>query len=237
MYVWKISFIMDLIQIGKKYPTSKNYSGFIEIYEKYFSPLKNEKINILEIGVDKGDSLRLWKEYFSNAKICGIDLFEKNIVIDNVEIFIGDQSDYSFLQTIVNKYHKFDVIIDDGSHLSKHIISSFNFLFPFLNDDGIYVVEDLQTSYQPRFGGSRFNLNKKKTSMNFLKSLTDSINYEHADKPFFKKSLFDGKIKSVNFYQNIAFIRKGGSNNYFYNDIKPNTFTDFIKKIISFFYK
>ena len=228
---------MDLIQIGKKYPTSKNISGFLEIYEEYFTALRNEKINILEIGIDKGDSLRLWREYFSNAQICGIDLFQKNISIDNVDILIGDQSDYSFLKTVVNKYHNFDIIIDDGSHLSKDIISSFKFLFPFLNNNGLYVVEDLQTSYQPRFGGSRFNLNKKKTSMNFLKSLADSINYEHNDKPFFKRSLFDGKVKSVSFYQNIAFIRKGESTNYFYNEIKQKTFADFIKKIISFFYK
>ena len=228
---------MDLIQIGKKYPTSKNISGFLEIYEEYFTALRNEKINILEIGIDKGDSLRLWREYFSNAKICGIDLFQKNISIDNVDILIGDQSDYSFLKTVVNKYQNFDIIIDDGSHLSKDIISSFKFLFPFLNNNGLYVVEDLQTSYQPRFGGSRFNLNKKKTSMNFLKSLADSINYEHNDKPFFKRSLFDGKIKSVSFYQNIAFIRKGESTNYFYNEIRQKPFTDIIKKIISFFYK
>ena len=73
--------------------------------------------------------------------------------------------------------------------------------------------------------------------MNFLKSLADSINYEHNDKPFFKRSSFDGKIKSVSFYQNIAIVTKGDSNNYFYNELKEKNFTDFIKKIISFFYK
>ena len=227
---------MKLIEIGKKYPSSKNVSGFIELYEKYFADFKDKKINILEIGIGDGDSLRIWREYFVNANICGIDIDKKNFIIDNVEILIGDQSDRSFLQTVVNKYHKFDIIIDDGGHISKDIIFSFNFLFPFLNDRGIYAVEDLQTSYLPRFGGSRLNLNKKKTSMNFLKSLTDSINYEHGDKLFFQKSLFDGKIKSVNFYQNIAFIYKGRSTNYFYNqDNKPSA-SDKIKKIISYFF-
>ena len=56
--------------------------------------------------------------------------------------------------------------------------------------------------------------------MNFLKSLTDSINYEHNDKPFFKKTLFDGKVKSINFHQNIVFINKGESTNYFYKILK-----------------
>ena len=228
---------MTLLEIAKKYPTSKNDHGFIEIYHKYFSNLKEHKINILEIGVERGDSLRMWREYFTNATICAIDLHDRDISVNNAEILIGDQSDHSFLQTLVNKYGKFDIIIDDGSHQSKHIISSFNFLFNHLSDNGIYVVEDLQTSYQPRYGGSRFNLNKKKSSMSFLKSLTDSINYEHNNKPFFKKNIFNGKIKSISFYQNIAFIIKGESTNYFYSSIKKNTFSDNFKKIISFFYR
>ena len=145
---------MTLIEIGKKYPSSKNISGFIQLYEKYFSEYKDKKINLLEIGVDNGDSLRIWREYFVNANICGIDINKKNFTINNTDILIGDQSDYKFLQSIVDKYKNFDIIIDDGSHQSKHIIASFNFLFPCLNDNGIYVVEDLQASYFPRYGGS-----------------------------------------------------------------------------------
>ena len=228
---------MNLLEIAKKYPTSKNNHGFIEIYDRYFSHLKDQKINILEIGIERGDSLRMWREYFTNASICAIDLHDRNISVDNTDILIGDQSDYSFLEIIVKKYKKFDVIIDDGSHQSKHIISSFNFLFNYIADNGLYIIEDLQTSYQPRYGGSRFNLRKKNSSMNFIKSLTDSINYEHKDKPFFKKNIFDGFVKSVHFYQNIVFVTKGESVNYFYNKIKKNTFSDKLKKFVSFFYK
>jgi len=228
---------MTLLEIANKYPTSKNDHGFIKIYQKHFSILKDQKINILEIGVERGDSLRMWREYFTSASICAIDLHDRNISVDNTEILIGDQSDHSFLQSVVNKYGTFDIIIDDGSHQSKHIITSFNFLFNHLSDNGIYVIEDLQTSYQPRYGGSRFNLIKKKSSMNFIKSLADSINYEHKDKPFFKRNTFDGSIKSISFYQNIAFITKGESTNYFFDNIKKNTFSDKIKKVISFFYR
>ena len=228
---------MKLIEIGKKYPSSKNISGFIELYQKYFSYYKDEKINLLEIGVDNGDSLRIWREYFINANICGIDINNKNFTINNTEILIGDQSDYKFLQSIIDKYKNFDIIIDDGSHQSKHIIASFKFLFPYLNNGGIYVIEDLQTSYMPRYGGSRINLNKKNSSMTFLKSLTDSINYEHNDKPFFKKNLFDGKIKSINFHQNIVFIRKGESTNYFYKQENNSSISDNLKKIISYFFR
>ena len=227
---------MNLIEIGKKYPSSKNISGFIQLYEKYFTPLRDSKINILEIGVDNGDSLRIWREFFSKANICGIDIDKKNFKINNTNILQGDQSDLNFLRSLVSEYKKFDIIIDDGSHQAKHIIASFNYLFNYLSDNGLYVIEDLQTSYIPRYGGSRINLKKKKSSMNFIKSLTDSINYEKNNRPFFKKNKFDGLIKSINFHQNIVFIYKGESVNYFYNQDFKETFSDQIKKFLSKFF-
>ena len=226
----------SLIDIGKKYPTSKNISGFMELYESFFKDYKDKNINILEIGVDNGDSLRVWREYFSKANICGIDIIKKDFKISNVEILCGSQNDPIFLDTVIKKYNNFDIIIDDGSHLSKHIIFSFNYLFKHLNNEGLYIIEDLQTSYFRRYGGSRINLNKKKTSMNFIKKLADSVNYEHYDKPFFKKSSFDGKIKSVNFFQNIVFIKRGDSKKYFYPTAKKKSLVDIIKKFISLFY-
>lgn len=227
---------MSLFDIAKKYPTSKNDHEYIQFYETYFHNFRNKDINILEIGIERGDSLRMWREYFTKAKICAIDILDRNINVDNTDIMIGDQSNLNFLKKITDKYGKFDIIIDDGSHHSKHIIKSFNYLYDYLNNNGIYVVEDLQTSYQPRFGGSRFKLNKKKTSMNFLKRLADSVNYEHKDRPFFGKSKHDGLVKSIFFHQNIAFVTKGESKKLFFNEIRKNTFSDKIKKIVSLFY-
>ena len=60
---------MNLVEIGKKYPSSKNISGFIQLYEKYFEPFRNLEINILEIGIENGDSLRIWREYFTKANM------------------------------------------------------------------------------------------------------------------------------------------------------------------------
>ena len=227
----------DLIEIGKKYPSSKNVTGFLEIYENYFKELKEKKINILEIGVENGDSLRIWRDYFRKANICGLDIVKKNFTINNVEILCGDQSDHKFLDFVIEKYKKFDIIIDDGCHVSNYIINTFGYLFDYLSDGGLYVIEDLQTSYIPRYGGSRINLNKKNTSMNFIKSLSDSINYEHNDKPFFKKKKFDGLIKSVHTHQNISFIEKGNSLQYFHPEIKKENFINKLKKIASYFYK
>jgi len=228
--------MLSLKEIGLKYPTNKNDYGFLDIYAKYFNVLRDKKLNILEIGVDKGDSLRLWREYFINANICGLDIEKKDFVIQNVEIFQGDQNDKNLLNKIAKKYGKFDIIIDDGSHVSKHIINSFNHLFDHLSQTGIYIVEDLQTSYIPRYGGSRINLIKKNSSMNFFKSLSDSINYENFDKPFFKKNRYDGLIKSVHFYQNIVFIFKGESKKYYHPNVNKK-YLDYIKKMLSFIFR
>ncbi len=228
--------MLSLKEIGLKYPTNKNDYGFLDIYEKYFKDLREKKLNILEIGVDKGDSLRLWKEYFFNSEICGIDIDKKDFTIQDVKIYQGDQNDKTLLDKIAKKHGKFDIIIDDGSHVSKHIINSFNYLFDHLSKNGIYIVEDLQTSYIPRYGGSRINLIKKNSSMNFFKSLSDSVNYENFDRPFFKKKRFDGLIESVHFYQNIVFIFKGESKKYFHPNVKKKLL-DRLKKIISFLFR
>jgi demethylmacrocin O-methyltransferase len=223
---------MKLTDLEKKYP-SKGKTHFLKIYENYFSSLKNKKINILEIGVYEGKSLMIWKSYFPNANIVGIDIQSYNFQIERIKTFVGDQTDLKFLSGLLKKYRNFDVIIDDGSHISKDIIKSFTFLFDFLVDGGLYVVEDLQTSYFPRYGGSRINLKKNNTSINFFKSLIDSGNYEKNDRPFYKKNKFDGNIKFVHFYQNLMILKKGKTHLLQYKNSNNRGFINCIKKFFS----
>ncbi len=227
----------ELIYISDKHNPTKYKKEFLKIYSNYFKDYKDKEINILEINVYKGESLKIWREYFSKAKICGIDINEIKFKIDGVDIIKADQASVKDLTSICEKYKSFDIIIDDGGHHSNQITTSFNFLFDYLNDNGLYVIEDLQTSYFPRFGGSRFNLTLKTTSMNFLKSITDSVNYEQNDRPFYENKKFDGQVKFVHFFQNVAIIKKGKSINFFYNDaVKSNFFINMIKKILSFLF-
>jgi len=100
-------------------------------------------------------------------------------------------------------------MIDDGSHLNEHVITSFRTLFPLLAEDGIYVIEDTQTSYWPKFGGDSYNLNNANTIMNFLKTLTDGLNYEEIARKDYPPSYFDQNIVSLHFYHNLVFIYKG----------------------------
>ena len=227
---------MQLIDLFKKYP-SKGKLPFLKIYESYFKNFKNRKINILEIGVNEGKSLMIWKDYFPKANIVGIDLKSYNFNINRIFTCQGDQTDASFLLRVAKKFKKFDIIIDDGSHICSHIIKTFDILFNYLKDDGLYICEDLQTSYWPRYGGSRINLNKKNTSLSFFKTLIDSGNYESHDRPFYKKSKFDGNIKFVHFFQNLVIIKKSRTNNDKNNNFKrKNKLLHFSKKFISKFY-
>ena len=84
-------------------------------------------------------------------------------------------------------------------------------LFPRLSPDGIYVVEDLQTSYWEECGGSS-DLNAPGTSMGFLKGLTDGLNHEEFRHEKREASYFDTRIVSMHFYHNLVFLQKGMNN-------------------------
>lgn len=198
----------NLIEIASKYKSTKKMMGFIDIYNYYFNTIKDKNLNIFEIGVETGESLRMFSDYFNKSNIVGLDIENKDYNIERVEIFCGDQSDEKILNRIIEKYKTFDVIIDDGSHKNKDVINSFNHLFPYLKFGGLYVIEDLQTSYISNWGGDGVNLNNKKTTMNFIRSLADRMHYQDIDNPFYQKHDFDGLIEFVHIYRNIAFIKK-----------------------------
>ena len=188
-------------------------------YEDHFKTYKRKKIKLLEIGVGGneskihgGASLRMWKSYFRKGYINGIDIHDKSALQEKrIKIFRGDQSDRVFLNKLGNEAGPFDIIIDDGSHINEHIIISFNTLFPYLNNGGIYVVEDLQTSYWDSYGGNSKNLNKPNTAINFFKSLTDGINHTEYQIDNYRPNYLDKHIISLHFYHNLVFIYKGNN--------------------------
>ena len=122
--------------------------SYIKTYDSLFSKYQSKDINILEIGIQYGHSLSLWKEYFSsNSKIYGLDIQEKckNFERDNIFVFIGDATN----EKLVNDFFKnvkFDIIIDDGSHNIEDQLVSFKLLFDkYLNEGGTYIIEDINT--------------------------------------------------------------------------------------------
>jgi len=152
----------------------------------------------------------MWKNYFPNARIYGVDIFDKSPHDDDrIRTFVGDQSDETFLRKLVSEIGPPDIVIDDGSHISEHVIKSFEVLFPLMADDGIYVVEDLSTSYWPNFGGSSEDLTSAPTSMCMLKRLVDGLNHKEFMLPNYQQSYFDEHIVAMHFYHNLAFCYKG----------------------------
>lgn len=205
----------NLKLLAIKHQTDKFSHNYIEIYEKYFYQIRKKKLKILEIGVGGydnpnagGASLRMWQEYFSNSTIYSIDIYhKKNLEDKRIRIYQGSQNDPGFLKQIVNEIGKFDIIIDDGSHINEHVITSFKTLFPLLSENGIYVIEDLQTSYLPYYGGDCINIYNPLTSISMLKNIIDGLYYQYL--PNREKNYLDENISSIQFYPDIAFILKG----------------------------
>ena len=120
---------------------------FTPKYAEYFEVIKDQKLNILEIGVGSGPSLKIWYEYFPNALIYAIDVVpQAHHENDRVKTFVCDQSDRNNLQNVINSIGNFDIIIDDGSHVTAHQQISLGILFKYLNAGGMYWIEDLHTS-------------------------------------------------------------------------------------------
>ncbi len=150
-----------------------NYTPY---YAKWFEPVRGLPLKILEIGIGMGASLRTWQEYFPNAEITGIDIHpdRRRFADRRIRICIGDQTDENFLRSVVEEAGgAFDIIIDDGGHFMNQQIISFNVLFPYVKPGGIYVVEDLHTSYRTGFGGGE---NRPDTMVEMLKGFVDVVN-------------------------------------------------------------
>ena len=139
---------MTLGDLFNKYGTDKTKKHqYDTIYEKYFEPIKNDQLNILEIGVDKGLSTLAFHEYFPHANLYGIDLF-KRVPMEKIEPyvlerckFVKGDSTFAFGSSLTNL--KFDIIIDDGLHTPIGNAKTFRNFKPLLADDGQYFIEDI----------------------------------------------------------------------------------------------
>ena len=195
-----------LYQLSLKYRPTKRRHDYLKRYNFHFYPMRERVKKILEIGVDRGESLSMWKEYFPNAEIHGLDVQKECMKFNKgrIKIHIGDQSDQIFLKEFGEKNNFFDIIIDDGSHIHDHIIKSFTSLYPYLNNNGYYVVEDVVNNYE---------------TINFFNRFAFGINYYPTNKASVEELGYNNfdilnceDIKNVvglNFYRHLIFIKKG----------------------------
>lgn len=214
---------LDFIATRNGTDKSSQIHNYCEKYEKYLPFDRLAKISILEIGVFNGESIKMWKEFYPNSTIVGLDIDPNCSQYENVEegifIEIGSQDDPEFLKRLTDKYGKFDLILDDGSHIQRHMIYSFEFLFDFVKNHGIYVLEDTCCSYWPNYGGS---IDGKDTIVNYFKNLVDHVNFYGAYQKNFiwnarredylieqsKDSNIRVDIESINFLNSIIIVNK-----------------------------
>lgn len=207
-----------LTVLGEHYGTDKVHDHwYTPHYHRRFAELREEPVVLLEIGVGGyadpaagGESLRMWRDYFPNATVVGLDISAKDPdLAPGCTIEQGDQSDPRDLHRLGSTYGPFDIIIDDGSHVVDDVLQSWVVLWEYLADGGWYVIEDLQAAYWPPKGGS--SVRTGETTIGFLQGLIDRIHYAELDIPGYTPNRFDLSVVGLEIARNIAFIRKGNN--------------------------
>lgn len=160
---------------------SDKWSLYLAEYDRLFDAYRDKPVRLLEIGVQNGGSLDIWSKYFSNASTligCDINPHCARLKYDDprISVIVGDANAPDISEQLYQCSPQFDIIIDDGSHVSSDIIKSFALYFPRMVDGGVYIAEDLHCSYWHQFEGGLFD---PYSSLSFFKRLADVINYEH----------------------------------------------------------
>jgi len=208
---------MSLTELADHFGTDKTGLHFYTPhYERHLGHLRKERFTLLEIGIGGyvrdgkgGASLRMWKYFFPNALVVGLDIEDKSFVrAPRIDTYQGSQDDAALLHRIVEEKGPVKIVVDDGSHRPEHIRETFKVLFPLLENGGIYAIEDTQTSYWPEWGGSE-DPHDPTTTMALVKDLVDGLNYEEYVDESYEPTYTDLNVVAVHCYHNLVFIEKG----------------------------
>jgi hypothetical protein len=195
------------IVLNKQGRTVDKWLHYPEVYERHFSRFRNKPLRMLEIGVFRGGSLEMWREYFGpQAMIFGVDINSDcaSFVDAPNQVRIGSQDSPDFLRSVVQEMGGVDIILDDGSHIARHQRASFDILFPLLAEGGLYAIEDMHTSYWP--GGYEGGIRRAGTAIEMVKDLVDDMhgwyhNETHRRAP-------KDQVKAVHIYDSISIVEK-----------------------------
>ena len=214
-------FGAELDLLAALYGTDKfGEHEYTPVYEELMRASRRKAVRLLEIGVGGyagalgGESLRMWESYFRRGRIYGIDLYDKAALsAGRVQVFQCSQADAPRLTSLAQELGPFDFIIDDGSHLNAHQIETFGILWPHLKNGGSYIVEDVQTSYWPSYGGGPLGTpGYARSCMQWFKELADSVNLPEFLQPAPGK--LDPGIASIAFHHNLIVLKKDLAERY-----------------------
>lgn len=185
------------------------WAHYYDIYERDLARYRDRPISFLEIGVFKGGSIPMWKAFFakdSRLTFLDIDPACAAQAEAGTTVEIGNQADPAFIARIAQTYGPFDLIVDDGSHVNAHQVKSFELLWPHLNDDGLYIVEDTHTSYWPGFGGGYRN---EASFIEYAKRMVDRMHSWYTDQDdLFPFDPIAKEMASVRFFDSITMFEK-----------------------------
>lgn len=185
------------------------WEHYLDVYPRLVGHLRGKDISFLEIGVYKGGSIGMWRDYFGQAArltFLDIDPACRELALPGTVVEIGDQADGTFLSGMADRHGPFDLIVDDGGHKMHQQINSFLALWPRLNDGGLYVVEDVHTSYWPGFGGG---YRAEGSFIEFAKDLIDRMNSWYTDQDdIFPVSPLARQIGAVQFHDSMVVVEK-----------------------------
>lgn len=181
---------------------------YFEIYDRHFSRFRGTDVHVVEFGVSQGGSLQMWKHYFgSGAKVYGVDNNPncKQVEEEQIEVIIGDQDDRGFLRSLTETLPRIDLLIDDGGHRMTQQIATFEELFPLVDAHGVYLCEDLHTSYRPAWGGG---YGSPDSFVEYSKGLIDHLNAWHARADDLVVTDFTRSVDSMHYYDGVLVIEK-----------------------------
>lgn len=164
---------------------SDKWASYLSYYGNLLSRYRDRPVRILEIGIQNGGSLEIWSRFFPNAlQIVGCDINERchQLVYDDprISVVVGDANDPDVFSKIMEISAEYDIIIDDGSHVSDDVVRSFAIYFPHLVAGGTYIAEDMHCGYWRHFKGG---IEAPYSSISFFKRLADFVNLEHWGAP------------------------------------------------------
>ena len=225
----KFNLTLSLSELGKAYRTDKYELGYLDEYERFLGPIRQDAKYVIEIGIgghDKkesgGYSLKMWSNYFKKAQIIGLDIVDKSFLNSKrIKTYKCDQSNPDEINKITTNI-SLDLVIDDGSHFVNHQLISFKTLFPKIKPGGFYIIEDTCGSFMKRLGGDPYL--KEETTISFIKNLVFSC-YSNCIIDNLTNKEIDKWIKSIYFWgskQNnggIVIVQKGENQGQSPNEI------------------
>jgi SAM-dependent methyltransferase len=186
----------------------EKWTHYFPIYERHFQRFVNRPVRVLEIGCGEGGSLAMWKRYFgAYAHIVGVDIRPEcaGFAEHQIDVRIGHQADRGFLAGLLTEFGTFDIVIDDGSHVMRDITETFRFLYPRIDRNGVYLVEDLHTAYMMEFGGGPRH---PESFIERSKGLIDELNADLSNGAV-AVSEFTQSTLSIHYYNSVVVFERG----------------------------